>query len=125
MGELIERILSMHGLQGESGWLVNVPTTAMRSKEPEKKSVLLFLLSYFGLVALYNLSQYISCNESQALTKFLSYLVIETTCLQQLQFPFSILSLFWRSIYIKVLIDNDSGTSIWALACRLCSHLFP
>lgn len=42
MGELIERILSMHGLLGESGWLVNDPTTAMRSKEPEKKKFCYF-----------------------------------------------------------------------------------
>lgn len=32
----------MHGLLGESGWLVNVPTTAMRSKEPEKKKFCYF-----------------------------------------------------------------------------------
>lgn len=96
----------------------------MRRKEPEK-NVLLFLLYYFGLVALYTLSQYISFNKSQALMKFLSYVVIEATCLQKLQFPFFILSLPWRSICSKVLIDNDSQHLCLGVSFQTGSHWFP
>lgn len=112
-------------LLGGSGWLVNVPTTLQWGAKSQKKNVLLFLLSCFGLVALYTLSQYINFNKSQALMKFLSYVVIEATCLQKVQFPFFVLSLPWRSICSKVLIDNDSQHLCLGVSLQTGSHWFP
>lgn len=105
--------------------LVNVSTTLQWGAKSQKKNVRLFLLSYFGLVVLYTLSQYTSFSKSQALMKFLSYLVMEATCLQKLQFPFFILSLLWRSLCSKVLIDSDSQHLYLGFSHQIGSHWFP